>query len=671
MLNLARACLIGLGACLALSSCNSSSSATSVTPPSSRPIASGNQSSFPCGAPKTRNGQPEVVVILLDGVGSQEDGGKYYPLPVVTPAPGFPIVPNYCPLDGRFSERATPDLPVGLDDSLRRWSEFSVPGGGSGSASPPGVSMTCDHGGGFGQGTCLTEELADAGAVLLPYSYTGARLVSSGANRGLFEKTAYSDSDSKQPLCSAVKALADEIGSIHQTWPQSRVVLVGHSYGGLVAETWWYDEQPGNAGHCVPPAGLAGVSHVFALDSPINGVSHCTLAMLGLASGAAAGTWCELWGTDHGVSNGKRIAAIDDTELTFTAVGTPNDPTYGYGSTGGGGGLFPQLVYRCVQNTTENDAENRCIDRTGNPLPVSYPSKTPECDGTSGNIHGSTQHDIVKACPPVIQMILVAVRAAANTQTTTLTGTFGPPSTAGGGHVVDVTVADAQHPTGDPSATGTVSVLYDGQQQIGSGQLTQGRAQIVTTPGDPGRGFVSATYGGDLTHTQSSVCLYGTGTGPCAHGASTARLPQPSRTTPSSAPRCPGVVCGSANGVTVIITSVRRFSTNNYGEDLTSKGQFFVRMGVRVKNNGPQTITINNGHFALADSDHIIDSTSDEGYGSKCGLSGNGDPGLTLANGADITMPESLCFEPHGSLNSSFTVALGLDGGGEVDVPVH
>jgi hypothetical protein len=123
--------------------------------------------------------------------------------------------------------------------------------------------------------------------------------------------------------------------------------------------------------------------------------------------------------------------------------------------------------------------------------------------------------------------------------------------------------------------------------------------------------------------------------------------------------------------VTVIITSVRRSPTNNYGEDVTSKGQFFVRMGVRVKNDGPQTITVDNAHFGLLDSQHVVDSTSSEGYESKCGLSGNGDPGLTLATGADITMPESLCFEPHGSLNSSFTVALRLDGGSEVDVPVH
>jgi hypothetical protein len=659
------ACLAG---CLAVSGCGSSSSTTSTVSTPSRPIAGGGQATDPCSPPITRDGQPAVVVVLLDGVGSSEDGGKYYPLPLNTSVSGLPIVRNYCPLDSRFSERAAPDLPPGLDDSLRRWSEFSAPGGSSGSA--PSVSMTCDRGDGFGQGTCLTEALADAGAVLLPYSYTGARIVPSGAQRGLFDKTAYKNSDSKQPICSAVKALADEIGSIHQAWPRSRIILVGHSYGGLVAETWWYDEQPSNGGHCVPPSGLTGVSHVFALDSPINGVNHCTLARAGPAAGAAANTWCDLWGTDHGVSNGKAIAAIDDTQLTFTAVGTPNDPTYGYNATGGGGGLFAQLVYRCVENTTENNGDNRCIDRTGNPFPVSYPSNAHKCDGQSGNIYGSKEHDLVKACPPVIRMIVAAVTAAAATQSTTLTGTFGAPATTNAGHQVDVTVTDPQHPAGDPSATGTVTVLYDGQQQIGSTRVLNGHAHIVTTAGDPGQGFVSATYTGDLTHTPSSVCLYGTGTGPCAHGTS-APAQQPSTTTQSSSLGCPGAACGTANGVTVIITSVRRSPTNNYGEDLTAKGQFFARMGVRVKNDGPQTITVDNAHFGLLDSQHIVDYTSSEGYESKCGLSGNGDPGLTLANSADITMPESLCFEPHGSVNSGFTVALSLGGGNEVDVLVH
>ena len=154
------------------------------------------------------------------------------------------------------------------------------------------------------------------------------------------------------------------------------------------------------------------------------------------------------------------------------------------------------------------------------------------------------------------------------------------------------------------------------------------------------------------------------------------RLPRTVRPTPTLHPTpqqatgCPKVACGSENGVTLIITSVHRSRTNNYGDDLTADGRFFVRMGVRVINYAAPPTTVDNSHFGVLDARHIMGSTSDEGFGSKCGLSGDGDPGITLAKGADVVMPESLCFEPHGSLHSSFVVEMQLDDGGEVHVSV-
>jgi endoglucanase len=159
----------------------------------------------------------------------------------------------------------------------------------------------------------------------------------------------------------------------------------------------------------------------------------------------------------------------------------------------------------------------------------------------------------------------------------------------------------------------------------------------------------------------------------CAKGTAPPSVPQTGGATTSTVPTSPSCgpsPCGSTNGVTVIITSVKRTPTNYYGEDLTSKGRFLVRMGVRIINKGNESIAVDNYHFGLLDSKHIVDSTSDEGYGSRCGLTGNGDPGLTLAPGADVTMSESLCFEPRGSMGSSFVVALALGSGGEVDVTV-
>jgi hypothetical protein len=405
--------------------------------------------SFWCGSPGgDGHQQPAVAVILLDGVGSQEDGGIYYPFPVAKPRPGVPVVQNFCPLNKSYQERTFPDLPSGLDSSLRRWSEFSVAGGSSGGSSAPMASQACDRTvirsvpgpsapgpapapspgagtqvsplpsvtetvpGGFGRGTCLTEALADAGAVLLPYSYTGASL----SPDGTFVQNSYTSGDSKQLLCISVISLAREISSVHSAWPYTAIFLIGHSYGGLVAETWWYDQQQSGGGQCSIRGGMAGVDHVFSLDSPINGVQKCALAF-NVIAGQAASTWCDLWGgdLDHGVLNGLKIAAIDNHELSFTAVGTPNDPTYGSGLSGGGGGLEAQLVYDCPGSYDQNDPAASCIDTTGGSLPVSYPSASPQCDGTSGNIYGTTGHDTVKTCPAVIQMIIGSLRLATAT----------------------------------------------------------------------------------------------------------------------------------------------------------------------------------------------------------------------------------------------------------------
>jgi len=387
-----------LVAAAALAGCGGSTGSTSTT----------TTGSLPCGSPAVSAGQPRNVVILLDGVGSQEDGGTYYPLPINSPQSGVPVVQSYCPLDASYHERDTPDLPSGLASSIRRWSEFKVAGGSSGGSSAPDTTQACDRPGGFGNGDCLTEALADAGAVLLPYSYTGATLNADGS----FAQQSYSSGDSKQAICTSVSHLAGEVSSVHQRWPQAGIVLVGHSYGGLVAETWWYDEHQQGGGQCGVATNPSGVTHVFSLDSPINGVRACSKA--GLYAGDASKTWCTLWGgdSDHGVTNGKAIAAIDDHELSFTAVGTPNDPTYGGGVTAGGGGLHSQLVYDCTDSADENDPSSSCIDRTGGALPVSYPSLTSQCDGSSGNVDGTTGHDIVKVCPPVVKLIVSALQSA-------------------------------------------------------------------------------------------------------------------------------------------------------------------------------------------------------------------------------------------------------------------
>ena len=98
------------------------------------------------------------------------------------------------------------------------------------------------------------------------------------------------------------------------------------------------------------------------------------------------------------------------------------------------------------------------------------------------------------------------------TSTTSLIGTFGnppPPYTPNSGHVVDVTVTDAQYPNGDPSATGSVTVRLNNRtgQIIGSATIHSGRARWELGPGDPGDNSVAAYYSGDATHKPSATCL--------------------------------------------------------------------------------------------------------------------------------------------------------------------
>jgi hypothetical protein len=112
--------------------------------------------------------------------------------------------------------------------------------------------------------------------------------------------------------------------------------------------------------------------------------------------------------------------------------------------------------------------------------------------------------------PAELELNLPIQTAAAPTS---LRAAFRPPKAPNGGYEADVTVIDAQYPGGDPTATGTVTVLFDGQQKIGSGSVTNGHVQIHTTPGNPGEGWVAASYSGDRTHAPSEVCLLNTSPG--------------------------------------------------------------------------------------------------------------------------------------------------------------
>jgi pimeloyl-ACP methyl ester carboxylesterase len=320
------------------------------------------------------------AVILIDGVGSEEqDGGTFYPVPPTRRRGSDPVVRNYCPLDPRGHEQ---DFPSGLKLELRRWSEYKVPGGSSGgSSSSPDHSDACQLSGGFATDSCLTARLADAGAVLLPYSYKGAELKSDGR----FTFNGYSSDDSKQRTSDSVNALDAEIRSIRKHWRTTSITIVGHSYGGLLAEAWWAKKRS-------VAADRFGVTQAFALDSPINGVENCKLVHFGVGDEVSA-EFCRRW-NDRDRLDQSIIQA--NTDHSLTVVGTPHDGTYDFPAAGG---LADQLVYSC------SGGDESCVA-----TPPSFLSNSAACDGSSGELYGTKHHDLVKACPDVVRRIVASAR---------------------------------------------------------------------------------------------------------------------------------------------------------------------------------------------------------------------------------------------------------------------
>jgi hypothetical protein len=342
-----------------------------------------------CGSPQLRNApsggpQPVNVVIFMDGIGSEENqSGTFYPIPISGPKARTPVVTNYCPLDAQGHERG---WPVGLNLNLRRFSEFSLSGGGS--SGSPTVGQVCDLPGavpgGFYTDSCMVARLADRGAVMLPYSYAGAQLKPDGR----FDFHAYTAAATKQPPDISIALLENEIRSIRRTWGSANVYVVAHSYAGSVASHWW------ETYHRSEPE----VRKVFTLDGTVNGNANA-----GLASFIDGPFVTQLWNDDWNnlFANGNsatRDATIiaHDGDQSLVTVGTPDDPTPG----------LPIEAQVLVHNCSSAPFYFHCD-------PVVPPSVISDCSakvaiyGVGGSNDG---HDVVKVCPDVVRRVVAALR---------------------------------------------------------------------------------------------------------------------------------------------------------------------------------------------------------------------------------------------------------------------
>lgn len=273
---------------------------------------------FTQGSPKS---PPNTVAILVPGINTSSPAGTFNPLTVF----------DYCTtLDGINPISANILLPAPLAAMNHEWNVEDHP----------------DHSPPYGAGNRMIDTIASTGAVVLPFSYTRATL-SGPADAPTFRYTAYDAAKVARTYPQeAARTLNDEITSIHSVWPAAKIVVVGHSNGGLVTELWWAlhgSKDP------------QGVVQAFSLDSPLNGISSdvCTAFVCGMTPPFGAGvgkqladTYDALWLNQATLD--PRYVALDAQNNLFTPVGTYGDPIYDppdWDIGRGHAGLLSQLYY--------------------------------------------------------------------------------------------------------------------------------------------------------------------------------------------------------------------------------------------------------------------------------------------------------------------------------------
>lgn len=426
----------------------------------------------PYQGPKFKdNGDPVLAVVLVDGINSKAGGGSYYPYPVSNSEQSIPTVSNYYPV-GSDKQPRDSDLPPGLHDSLRRWSELPErDNGGSAACTYPNNDAGGGGPGGFDTNTCLTARLADLGAVILPYSYNGGttidpstKVVTVPAYGDVQNNTQVKNDTLQSPGLSEI-LLENEIASIHKAWKTTPIIIISHSLGGRIAEGWWFDyrqnrgentqskkrvvqlsmlDSDGNHLHKWD-AYVHGdedadkmVTHVFSLDSPINGIRRCDAFLLAetvnKGSVFLSQDFCDRWNGGNPDQQDSEIIKADGDD-SYTAVGNPKDVAYDDSATSildacggpinfsGGGGLVPQLIFSHteranggddVTSNTYSSPPNYVISDTcqsADACPLSKEDmKQHNLNCQPGDIRCTATkiggHDIVKVCPDVVQMIV-------------------------------------------------------------------------------------------------------------------------------------------------------------------------------------------------------------------------------------------------------------------------
>jgi hypothetical protein len=385
---------------------------------------------------------PKFIAIMLQGINSEVDaklwdtqpgqGASFNPAKVSYCAnsasyPAFPFQPD----DTRLTTPNNPN-PV-LQSMADGWLNYKMP------PSIPGSTRRILGGPELndpstvypGNGENLINDLAQAGGYVLPFSYfqlgpngspafPSALMAGTAANPTFnffsYDKVNVANSD---PQLGNPPVLDMEIASVHHVFPGVPIVLIGHSNGGLIAEQWWLkygtSTACGNFGEGIPNCGMNGVTHVFTLDSPVNGVAagkecdngfspdpvdwalgQLVNALCGSAVGVGSTLgkdYSKLWDNltfpsqanpKRGAEEGDQIITAMDSSIseggytfavpgfkpqpgTFTASGTYGDPLYDFGDhpgllsswtgTSPHQGIFSQLIFsqKCLDPNNSLD----------------------------------------------------------------------------------------------------------------------------------------------------------------------------------------------------------------------------------------------------------------------------------------------------------------------------
>jgi hypothetical protein len=326
---------------------------------------------------------PPVVSIVLQGIASAGDQGSFDPSQVdycTSPDGSMP------PVNGQLA----------LKTLATRWTGWD---------SPDDPSRAYG-----GAGNNLIDSLASTGGYVLPFSYTGATVTGTPGSPW-FTVNAYSKTDVANSTIPGEQArLGTLITDVHKVWPLAKIIVVGHSNGGLIAEQWWLNNR----------SNLQGVTQIFSLDSPLNGVARADQCLGAIIAHACAGFgvgpalsayYANLWANQ--VTNDPYWAREDAHDKVFTAVYTLGDPLYDAGdwtATNLFGvkniGTFSQMyIQEPSCSKTKDPSSPDCA-----PIGRAAEDKCGPLDDSTGPFFGAPKdlplHSVVKNCPKVISVIM-------------------------------------------------------------------------------------------------------------------------------------------------------------------------------------------------------------------------------------------------------------------------